>query len=471
MSLTVSVVDARQGHRRWWVLAIVVAAQFMFVVDAFVVNVAVPSIRAELRATIAETQGAIVIYQIAFATLIIAGGRLGDIRGAKPVFLLGLLGFTAASLWCGCAHSGNELVASRAMQGAAAALMIPQVLASIHRLFPDAERGRAFGTYGFTLGFGAAVGLALGGWLLSLDVAGLGWRTIFFVNVPIGVVLLAAAWRLMPTMPGKPGARLDLIGAGVLLIALLCVLGPLVLGTDLGWPAWLFAVMAAGVLSLILMWPLERWVERRRNGLPLVHLDTLRDRGFVTSLTAVFFFTFANLSFYLVMTLYLQLGLGLPALQAGSIVLPLAVAFALMSRIAGPRAQRLGNTALIQGCGVQLAGLLVLGAAIAVGRGAPAILAAVLIIFGIGQAMVMAPLYGLVLKKVPAAHAGSGGGVVSTVQQIGNASGVALVGALYYAVQASHSARWAILASLTTLAMAIAVTAVLLRALDRAGNI
>jgi EmrB/QacA subfamily drug resistance transporter len=470
MSLAVSVLDAKQDHRRWWVLAIVVAAQFMFVVDAFVVNVAIPAIRAELHATIAETQGAIVVYQIAFATLIITGGRLGDIRGARPVFLYGLFGFTIASLWCGCAHSGNELVASRAMQGAAAALMIPQVLASIHRLFPDAERGRAFGIYGFTLGFGAAVGLALGGWLLSLDLAGLGWRTIFFVNVPIGVVLLTATWRLMPAMPGKPGARLDLIGAAVLLIALLCVLGPLVLGADLGWPAWLFAVMAGGVLSLVLMWPLERWVERHRNGLPLVHLDTLRDRGFATSLAAVFFFTFANLSFYLVMTLYLQLGLGLPALQAGSIVLPLAVAFALMSRIAGPRAQRLGNTALIQGCGVQLAGLLLLGAAIAVGRTAPAMLAAVLIVFGIGQAMVMAPLYGLVLKQVPAAHAGSGGGVVSTVQQIGNASGVALVGALYYAVQAAQSARLAILASLTALAMAIAVTAVLLRVLDRGGR-
>jgi EmrB/QacA subfamily drug resistance transporter len=470
MSLAVSVLDAKQDHRRWWVLAIVVAAQFMFVVDAFVVNVAIPAIRAELHATIAETQGAIVVYQIAFATLIITGGRLGDIRGARPMFLYGLFGFTIASLWCGCAHSGNELVASRAMQGAAAALMIPQVLASIHRLFPDAERGRAFGIYGFTLGFGAAVGLALGGWLLSLDLAGLGWRTIFFVNVPIGVVLLTATWRLMPAMPGKPGARLDLIGAAVLLIALLCVLGPLVLGADLGWPAWLFAVMAGGVLSLVLMWPLERWVERHRNRLPLVHLDTLRDRGFATSLAAVFFFTFANLSFYLGMTLYLQLGLGLPALQAGSIVLPLAVAFALMSRIAGPRAQRLGNTALIQGCGVQLAGLLLLGAAIAVGRTAPAMLAAVLIVFGIGQAMVMAPLYGLVLKQVPAAHAGSGGGVVSTVQQIGNASGVALVGALYYAVQAAQSARLAILASLTALAMAIAVTAVLLRVLDRGGR-
>ena len=431
MSLAVSIVDAKQGHRRWWVLAIVVAAQFMFVVDAFIVNVAIPSIRAELHATIAETQGAIVVYQIAFATLIITGGRLGDIRGAKPVFLYGLLGFTVASLWCGCAQSGNELVASRAMQGAAAALMIPQVLASIHRLFPDAERGRAFGAYGFTLGFGAAVGLVLGGWLLSLDFAGLGWRTIFYVNVPIGGVLLAAAWLLMPAMPGRPGTRLDVIGAGVLLIALLCVLGPLVLGADLGWPAWLFAVIAAGVLLLVAMWPLERWVERRRNGLPLVHLDTLRDRGFATSLTAVFSFTFANLSFYLVITLYLQLGLGLAALQAGSIVLPLAIAFALMSRIAGPRAQRLGNTALIQGCCVQLAGLLVLGTAIALGQTAPAILATLLIIFGIGQAMVMAPLYALVLKKVPAAHAGSGGGVVSTVQQIGNASGVQGCSTLY----------------------------------------
>jgi predicted MFS family arabinose efflux permease len=137
-----------------------------------------------------------------------------------------------------------------------------------------------------------------------------------------------------------------------------------------------------------------------------------------------------------------------------------------MSRIAGPRAQRLGNTALIQGCGVQLAGLLVLGVAMALDR-APAILAALLIIFGTGQAMVMAPLYGLVLTKVPAAHAGSGGGVVSTVQQIGNASGVTLVGGLYYAVQSAHSARLATLASLTALAMAIAVTAALLRALDR----
>src|SRR4051794_29144368 len=169
-----SVAEVRPDHRRWWVLAIVVAAQFMFVVDAFVVNVAIPSIRADLHATTGEIQGVIVLYQIAFATLIIIGGRLGDIRGAKPVFLLGLAGFTIASLWSGLAHSGAELVMARAVQGAAAALMIPQVLATIHLLFRDAERGRAFGVYGFTLGFGAAFGFGLGGWLLALDVAQLG---------------------------------------------------------------------------------------------------------------------------------------------------------------------------------------------------------------------------------------------------------------------------------------------------------
>lgn len=467
MSATLAIADAKQHHRRWWVLAIVVAAQFMFVVDAFVVNVAIPSIHAGLQATVAETQGAIVIYQIAFAALIITGGRLGDINGAKPVFLLGLTGFTVASLWCGLAGSGSELVVSRAAQGAAAALMIPQVLATIHRLFRDEERGRAFGTYGFTLGFGAATGLAAGGWLLALDLAGLGWRTIFFVNIPVGLVLLWAAWWLMPATPGKPGARLDIIGAGVLLVALLCILGPLVVGSSLGWPLWPFIAMACGVALLGLMWPLEHRIEQRGNRLPLVHLDLLRDRDFSTGLVAVFFFTFANLSFYLVMMLYLQVGLGLPALQAGNVVLPLAIGFALMSRIAGPRAERLGNKALIQGCGVQLAGLFVVAVAAVALRTPLMLLAVLLTVFGAGQAMVMAPLYGLVLRKVPPAHAGSGGGVVSTVQQIGNASGITIIGGLYYAVQAAYAARPALLASLAALGTAIAVTAVLLRALDR----
>src|SRR5438067_4714059 len=374
--------------RRWSVLALVVAAQFMFVVDAFIVAVAVPSIRRDLDAGAGEIQGVIALYQVAFAALIITGGRLGDIRGSKPVFLLGLVGFTLASLWCGLARSGGELVVARAVQGATAALMIPQVLATIHLLFRDAERGRAFGIYGFTLGFGGAVGFGLGGWLVALDVADLGWRTIFFVNGPIGLALVCSAWWFMPSMPGRPGTRLDLIGAVVLLAALLCVIGPLLLGAALEWAPWLFAVMAAGLLMLASMWPLERWIEHRRGGLPLVHLDLLRDRGFATGLLAIYFFTFANISFYLVMTLYMQLGLGFSPLQSGTAVLPLALAFAIVSRIAGPRAQRRGAKALIEGCAVQIAGLAIVGTAVAAaGPLQTPVLAVLLVVFGIGQAM------------------------------------------------------------------------------------
>jgi len=467
MSAAVSLAATKDQDRRWWVLAIIVAAQFIFVVDAFIVNVAIPSIRADLNATTGEVQGVIVLYQIAFATLIITGGRLGDILGPKPVFLLGVMGFTLASASCGLAHSGGELVAARAAQGAAAALMIPQVLATIHRLFRDEERGRAFGIFGFTLGFGAAVGFGLGGWLVALDLAALGWRTIFFVNVPIGLVLVGAALWLMPPMPGKPGTKLDMIGAVVLLVALLALIGPLLLGADLGWEPWLFGAMAAGLALLAVMWPLERWVERRR-GLPLVHLDLLHDASFVTGLLAVFFFAFANISFYLVLTLYMQLGLKFSPLQSGSTVLPLAVAFALVSRFAGPRAQQYGTIALLQGCAVQIAGLAILGTAVAMaGSLAPPALALLLVVFGIGQAMVMAPLYGLVLSKVPPSHAGSGSGVVSTMQQIGNGAGVAMVGALYYAVQEAGSARVAFVASVALLAVAVAVTAGLIRMLGR----
>jgi predicted MFS family arabinose efflux permease len=345
--------------------------------------------------------------------------------------------------------------------------MIPQVLATIHRLFRDEERGRAFGVFGFTLGFGAAVGFGLGGWLVALDIAALGWRTIFFVNVPVGLALMGATLWLMPSMPGKPGTKLDMVGAAILLVALLCLIGPLLLGADLGWAAWLFAVMGGGVILLALMWPFERRVESRR-GLPLVHLDLLHDASFVTGLLAVLFFTFANISFYLVLTLYMQLGLKFSALQSGSTVLPLAVAFALVSRIAGPRAQQRGTVALLQGCGIQIAGLAILACTVAMAETlAPFSLALLLVVFGIGQAMVMAPLYGVVLSKVPPAHAGSGGGVVSTVQQIGNGSGVAVVGALYYAVEAADSTRAAFVASLALLAVAVAVTAGLIRRLSR----
>src|SRR5215475_3086624 len=212
--------------RRWLVLAIVVAAQFMFGVDAFIVNVAIPTIAAELHASPAEIESVIAIYLIAYSTLIVTGGRLGDIYGTKGTFLAGVLGFTLTSLWCGLAQSGPELIIARLAQGAAAALMVPQVLATLHLLFSDSARSRAFAIYGIVLGLAGAAGFALGGLLVTLDLAGLGWRVVFFVNVPFGLAIIIAALRIMPSVPRRAGTRLDVPGAMVLFTGLLCLIGP-----------------------------------------------------------------------------------------------------------------------------------------------------------------------------------------------------------------------------------------------------
>ena len=453
--------------RRWWILAIVAAAQFVYVVDAFVVNVALPSIRTDLAATTGETQGIIVCYLIAFATLVVTGGRLGDIVGAKPVFLTGLLGFTAASLWCGLTQSGAELVAARTVQGAMAALMIPQVLATIQRIFEGEERGRAIGIYGAALGLGAAVGFGLGGWIVAFNVMGIGWRSIFFVNVPIGSLLALAALRLMPPAPRKPGARLDIAGAGILFLSLLTLLGPVVVGPDLGWPLWLGWVLGLGGVLLGVFVRLERRLEAR-GGLPLVPVDLIADRPAMTGFLAVLCFTFANLAFYLVLTFYMQMGLGYSPMQSGSVVLPLSVTFAIVSRKAGPWAQRRGPRAIIEGCCVQILGIAVLAIGITSRGGSdPVVLAGLLVVFSVGQAMTMAPLYGLALGRVPRAHAGSGAGVLSTIQQIGNGSGAAVIGALYFTVRGFGSDRSAFLVCLAVLTVALLLTVVLLCLLRR----
>src|SRR3954468_1991099 len=262
------------SSRRWWVLATVVAAQFMFGGDAFIVNVAIPTIAAELNASAAQIEAVIAIYLIAYATLVVTGGRLGDIYGTRNVFIAGVLGFTATSLWCGLAQSGPELIVARLAQGATAALMVPQVLATIHLLFADSSRGRAFGIYGIVLGLAGAAGFLLGGILVTSDLGGLGWRAGFFVTLPFGVIHIAAAAKLMPMAPRRAGTRLDIAGAIVLFIGLLCLIGPLLFGHDLHWSLWVWLVMAAGVAILAGFLRLERSVARK-GGMLLIDLSLL----------------------------------------------------------------------------------------------------------------------------------------------------------------------------------------------------
>ena len=454
--------------RRWWVLAIVVAAQFMFGVDAFIVNVAIPTIAVELRASSAQIEAVIAIYLIAYATLVVTGGRLGDIYGTRNVFIAGVLGFTVTSLWCGLARSGPELIAARLAQGATAAMMVPQVLATLHLLFSDGSRGRAFGIYGIVLGLAGAAGFALGGVLVTSDLAGLGWRVVFFVNVPLGLIIVTAAWRIMPSVPRRAGTRLDVPGAIVLFCGLLCLIGPLLFGHDLNWTPWLWLVMAAGVGIIATFLRLERAVASR-GGMPLVDLALLSDRAFMRGLYAAFFFFFANLSFYLVVTMFMQKGLRIPPLQAGLVFVPLTLTFVVASRHSGARARHRGTKVLIEGCAVQIAGLAMLAlTTVAVEAPGALLLAAVLAVFGYGQGLVMAPLSSVVLSSVKPASAGSGAGMYGTTSQIANASGVAAIGAVFFAMEAAESAELALLVALTLFALSITTCAAFLSWMRRA---
>jgi MFS family permease len=454
--------------RRWWVLAIVVAAQFMFGVDAFIVNVAIPTIAIELHASPAQIEAVIAVYLIAYATLVVTGGRLGDIYGTRNVFLAGVLGFTVTSLWCGLAQSGPELITARLAQGATAALMVPQVLATLHLLFSDTSRGRAFGIYGIVLGLAGAAGFLLGGVLVTSDLAGLGWRAVFFVNVPSGLIIIAAASRIMPSLPRRAGTRLDVAGAVVLFTGLLCLIGPLLFGHDVHWAPWIWLVMAAGIAIIAAFLRLERAVARR-GGMPLIDLALLSDAAFMRGLCAAFFFFFANLSFYLVMTMFMQEGLHIPPLQAGLVFVPLALAFVVASRHSGARARHRGTLVLIEGCAVQIAGLAILALTVAFAKapGAP-LLALVLVVFGYGQGLVMAPLSSAVLSTVKPVSAGSGAGMYGTTAQIANAAGVAAIGAVFFAIETAWSARPALFAAAALFALSIATSAAFLTWMRRA---
>ncbi len=456
--------------RRWWVLAIVVAAQFMFGVDAFIVNVAIPTIAVELHASPAQIESVIAIYLIAYATLVVTGGRLGDIYGTKNVFLSGVLGFTLTSLWCGLSQSGPELITARLAQGATAALMVPQVLATLHLLFSDGSRGRAFGIYGIVLGLAGAAGFALGGVLVTSDLAGLGWRVVFFVNVPFGLVIMAAALRIMPTVPRRPGTRLDIPGAIVLFTGLLCLIGPLLLGHDVHWAPWVWLVMVAGFAIVAAFLRLERSVARR-GGMPLIDLALLSDAAFMRGLCAVFFFFFANLSFYLIMTLFMQRGLHVGPLQAGLVFVPLALAFVIASRHSVVRARHRGTLVLIEGCAIQVAGLAALALTVASVEAPTApVLALLLVIFGYGQGLVMAPLSGAVLSTVKPASAGSGSGMYGTTAQIANAAGVAAIGAAFFAIEAILSVRLALGASLALFGLSLLISVAFLSWMRRAAS-
>lgn len=438
-------------------LLTVLLGAFLSMADFFIVNVALPTIGTDLGASDGMLELVVASYGVTYAVLLVLGGRLGDAFGRRRLFLTGISLFTVTSTLCGFAPTIELLVAARALQGAAAALMVPQVLATIQATTAGAGRIRAIGLYGATGGAAAVVGQLAGGALVAADLFGTGWRLIFLVNVPIGIVGLALAMRHLPPTRSTAPADADVPGTLLLGATLLAVLVPLTEGRTLGWPLWCWLVLGAAPVGAAAFYAVERWAERA-GGVPLVPPSLLRlpsvRRGL--SIGAPFFAGFGGFMF--VYAVALQEGLHLSALSTGLALVPMGLAFLVSSTLSGHLVQRFGRGTLVLGAIVQAAGLLALGATLLLSwpHLGPLSLAPAVLVAGAGQGMIMAPLFRIVLADVPPERAGVASGVLVTMQQSALALGVATIGSLFVS-QAAPAALGARNAFLLALAVQTAI--------------
>ena len=434
---------AQPDRWRWVALVVLLAAGFMDLLDVTIVNVAIPTILKDLDAAYAQIEWIVAGYVLGFAAVLITGGRLGDIFGRKRLFLVGVAGFTLASVLCGISVSPAMLIGARFFEGAMAGLMVPQILAIIHVTFPPQERGKVFGIWGGILGSASAAGLIAGGLLLRWNVAGLGWRPIFLINIPVGLVTLAAGWLVIRESRSPAAPRLDLVGMDLAIAGVLMLVYPLTEGRTLGWPAWTFALMAGSAVVLPIFVGYERW-RTRTAGSPLMPLGLFRARTFSAGMAIWLIFWIALGGFFLAWMLYLQIGLGWTPLHAGLTAVTFAVGAAAGAGLSVQAlTPRFGRRVLVTGALLNAAGFA--GYAWASAQYGPAIsswaMVAPLMITGFGFGLVVAPMVDLILTGVPVPDAGSGSGLLSTVQQVGMALGYALVGVVFFAVLAGGSAQ------------------------------
>ncbi|MFJ3162175.1 MFS transporter [Streptomyces kanasensis] len=420
-------------RRRWFALAIVMTAAFMDLVDVTIVNIAIPAIQRDLGATFGAIQWITAGYALAFAAGLITGGRLGDIHGRKRLFLIGVGGFTLASALCGFATGPDMLVASRILQGGTAALMVPQVLSIVHATFPAHERGKVFGLFGAIVGLGAVSGPLLGALLTQWDLFGLGWRPIFLINLPVGLAALLLGRAYITESRAPRALRLDLPGVVVAIAAMLLVMYPLTRGAELDWPAWCFVMMAAAVPVFAAFVAYERH-KARRDGSPLVELSLFRVKSFAAGVAVQLTFGIALGIFFLVWTLYMQLGLGWSALRAGLTGVPFSIAVSVAAGLSVQKlVPRFGRRVLQAGALTMVAGIgLYVWEAERYGMGITSWqMALPLVVMGLGMGLVVAPLTDAVLSDVPREHAGSASGIVNSVMQLGNALGLGLVSVVF----------------------------------------
>lgn len=436
-------VTAAENRRRWQAVGVGLVAAFMTLLDVSIVNVAVPSIDRALHASPSDLQWVLSGYALTFGLALVPAGRFGDARGRRNAFVFGIALFTITSALAGLSTSPTWLVVTRLLQGAAAGIVNPQVIGLIQQLFRGPERARPFGLLGATIGISTAVGPLLGGLLIAIGGEEHGWRWVFFVNVPVGILAVILGWRLLPGRPaGQPGWRqLDPVGVLLLGVGVVLVLLPLVQEQQWETP-WKWALIPIGLAVLVVFGLWERRYEHHHQPLFDLRLFSLQSYTLGALLALVYFGGFTAIFF--IFTLFLQMGLGYSALVAGLAITPFALGSAAAAVLGGRIVNRLGRPLVAIGLFTVVVGLAATVVALRLAPDAPApwVAAGPLLVAGIGSGLVIAPNQTITLSEVPVAQAGSGAGMLQTGQRIGAAAGIAAVGSMFFSSLSDTRGDW-----------------------------
>jgi EmrB/QacA subfamily drug resistance transporter len=426
---------------RWAVLVVVLAAEIMDLLDATIINIAGPSIRDDLGGGYAFVQWLAAGYTLAFAVGLVTGGRLGDLFGRRRMFIIGAAGFTVCSLLCAIAPEPGALIVFRVLQGAFGAVLIPQGFGIVKEVFPPREAGAAFGAFGPVIGASAVAGPIVAGALVDADLFGTGWRMIFLINLPLGILAILGALRFMPrSQPTVKGQRLDLPGTALLTAGLVMLIYPLVQGREHGWPWWMLGLMiaAAPVLGVFLAYEQRR---QRAGRAPLVEPSVLRKRPFAAGLLVGLILFAGLVGLMFVLGMHLQVGLGYSPLRAGLTLAPWALGIAI-GAVAGHtlgagRGRRIlmwGVAVMATGVAGQIVTLHLTGTGLAPWQLLPALFCT-----GLGTGAAMTPYFDLVLAAVDEHEVGSASGTLNAAQQLGGAVGVAALATLFFSLLNRHS--------------------------------
>jgi EmrB/QacA subfamily drug resistance transporter len=423
-------------------LVIVALAFIMDLLDNTIVNIAIPSIQNNLGASYAAIQWLAAGYALTFAVLLITGGRMGDVFGYKKLFLTGVAGFTAASLLSGAAWNIEVLVGARLLQGAMAALMVPQVMSLMQIMYKPEERGKVMGLFGAMAGLAASLGPVVGGLLIQANIFSLDWRPIFLINIPVGIFAFFAAIKYLPEGKSTHPLKLDLPGTGLIVLALSLLIFPLIEGRDLDWPIWTFLMMTASLPFFgIFIW----WQHKKTaiDNSPLILPSLFKHYNtFTLGLVVNIIFEMIMLGFFFTFTLLLQVGLGYSVLEAALTGIPTAIGISVsIGFLAQKLIPKLGRYAMTVGTLILAAGFITTALMLQIiGTDAtPWHFVPGLLIIGTGMGLVMGPIFSVTLSKVDPAHAGSGSGTLSAIQQLGGAIGIAAIGVLFFGQLGIHA--------------------------------